>query len=63
MVLRKITIDKSVRFFPITKKSEEADINPKKLKTGSLPRKQNTIISQNNKKFLKNVANTRICNN
>ena len=49
MTLRKITIDYSVRYVP---KSEE----PKTTKAGSLPRKQNKNISQNNKKFIKNVA-------
>ena len=46
MTLRKITIDNSVKYFP---KSEQT-------KAGSLPRKQNKNISQNSKKFLKNVA-------
>ena len=49
MTLRKITIDNSVRYIP---KSEQ----PKTIKAGSLPRKQNKKISQNSKKFLKNVA-------
>ena len=46
MTLRKITIDNSVRYIP---KSEQT-------KAGSLPRKQNKNISQNNKKFLKVTA-------
>ena len=38
-------------------KKKETDIKPKKIKaSGSLPCKQNKNISQNNKKFLKNVA-------
>ena len=56
MVLRKITIDKSVRYFPITEKTKEKKTNLKTIKTGSLPSKQNKNISHNSKKFLKNVA-------
>ena len=44
MTLRKITIDNSVRYIPVTEKT----------KVGSLPKKQNKNISQNNKKFIKN---------
>ena len=47
MVLRKITIDNSVRYIPKTEK----EIKPKKVKAGSLPRKQNKKLSQNNKKM------------
>ena len=54
MVLRKITIDNSVRYIPKTEQTRES--KPKTIKAGSLPRKQNKNISQNNKKFLKNVA-------
>ena len=49
MTLRKITIDNSVRYFPVTEKT-------KTTKAGSLPRKQNKNISQNNKKFIKNIS-------
>ena len=49
MSLRKITIDNSVRYVPKSGK-------PKTVKAGSLPRKQNKKISQNNKKFLDNVS-------
>ena len=56
MVLRKITIDNSVRFIPKTAKTQEKEIKPKTIKAGSLPRKQNKNISENSKKFLKNVA-------
>jgi len=52
MTLRKITIDNSVRYIPIWEKTKETDSKPK----NSLARKQNKIFSQNNKKFLKNVA-------
>ena len=53
MILRKITIDNSVRFIPITEKTKEKEIKPKTIKAGSLPRKQNKNISQISKKFLK----------
>ena len=54
MVLRKITIDNSVRYIPITEKTKET--KPKTTKAGSIPRKQNKNCSKNNKKFLTNVA-------
>ena len=54
MTLRKITIDNSVRYIP---KSEQTRENKTEtIKAGSLPRKQNKKISQNNKKFLNNVS-------
>ena len=56
MVLRKITVDNSVKYIPITEKTKEKEINPKTIKAGSLPRKQNKNISQCNKKFLKNIS-------
>ena len=56
MVLRKIAIDSSVRYIPITEKTKENEIKPKTKKPGSLPRKQNKNNSKNNKKFLKNIA-------
>ena len=56
MTLRKITIDKSVRYIPKSEQTNEKNIKPKTIKAGSLPRKQNKNISQNSKKFLKNVA-------
>ena len=52
MVLRKITIDNSVRYIPKTEKTNEKEIKPKKVKAGSLPRKQNKKLSQNNKKWV-----------
>ncbi len=45
MVLRKITIDTSVRFIPKTEKT-------KKVKAGSRPREQNKKLSQSNKKWV-----------
>ena len=56
MLLGKKTIDNSVRYIPITEKSKETEIKPKKIKAGSLPCNQNKKISQNTKKFIKNVA-------
>ena len=56
MVLRKITIDNSVRYIPKTEKTKEKEIKPKTIKAGLLPRKQTKKISQNNKKFLNNVS-------
>ena len=52
MVLRKITIDNSVRYIPKTEKTNEKEIKPKKVKAGSLPRKQNKKLSQNKKKWV-----------
>ena len=56
MTLRKITMDNSVRYIPTTEKTKEKEIKSKTIKAGSLPRKQNKNISQNNKKFLKKVT-------
>ena len=53
MVMRKTTFDSSVRYIPITGKIKK-QIKPKTTKAGSLHRKQNRIISQNNKKIIKN---------
>ena len=62
MVLRKITIDNSVRYIPKNEQTKEIKQNPTKNKIlpvsgGKLStKKQNKNISQNNKKFLKIVA-------
>ena len=56
MTLRKITIDNSVRYIPKSEQTKEREIKSKKIKAGSLPRKQNKQISQNNKKFLNNIS-------
>ena len=56
MVLRKRTVDTSVRYIPMIEKTKERESKPKTIKAGSLPRKQNKLISQNSKKLLKNVA-------
>ena len=54
MVLRKSTVDNSVRC--ISKSEQTRGSKPKTIKTGSFPRKQNNKISQNSKKFLMNVS-------
>ena len=61
MVLRKILVDNSVRYIPISEKNKRKykkqgeQIQP--ISGGKLiTRKQNKNISQNSKKFLKNVA-------
>ena len=56
MTLRKITVDNSVRYIPKSELTKEKEINPKTIKAGSLPRKQNKKPSQSKKKFLRNVA-------
>ena len=56
MTLRKITIDKSVRYIPKSEQTKDKQIKPKPIKAGSLPRKQNKNLSQNSKKFLKNIS-------
>ena len=52
MTLRKITVDKSVRYIPTGEKPKERDSKPKTTKVGSLPRKQNKKLSQSNKKWV-----------
>ena len=56
MVLRKTTIDNRVKYNPKNEQTKEKNIKPHTVNAGSLPRKQNKNISQNNKKFLKNVV-------
>ena len=52
MVLRKITVDNSVRYIPKSEQTKERDIKPNTIKN----RKQNKNISQNNEEFVKDVA-------
>ena len=52
MVLRKITIDNSVRYVPKTEQTKEKNTKPKTTKAGSLPRKKNKNLSQNKKNLL-----------
>ena len=56
MTLTKITIDNSVIYIPKSEQTKEREIKPKKVKSGSVRRKQNKNISRNSSKFLKNVA-------
>ena len=56
MTLRKITIDKSVRYIPATEQIEEKNNKQKTIKAASLPRKKNKNFSQNSKKFVKDFA-------
>ena len=58
MTLRKITIERNVRYIPVSEKTKGRDSKSKTktIKAGSLPRKQNKNVSQNNKEFLKIVA-------
>ena len=62
MVLRKITFDDSVRYIPKNEQTKEIRQNPIKNKIqpvsgGKLnTKKQNKNVSQNNKKFIKNVV-------
>ena len=51
MILRKITIDNSVRYVPKSEKPKKK-IRPKTTKAGPLPRKQNKKLSQTNKKWV-----------
>ena len=55
MALRKITIDNSVRYIPITEKTKEKETKSKKIKAASLSHKQNKKPSENNKKFLEKI--------
>ena len=53
MILRKKFIDNNVRYIPKSEQTKENEIKPKKIKSGSLPRKRNKNISQSSNKFLK----------
>ena len=59
MVLRKLSIDNSVRYIPKSEQTRDNKLNRMKNKKQSeqiQPIKQNKNISQNNKKFIKNVV-------
>ena len=57
MVLRKITIDNSVKYVPITEKEiKQNTTKNKKIQPISGGGKQNKNCSKNNNKFLTNVA-------
>ena len=49
MVLRKISIDNSVRYIPRNEQTKGRDIKPNTIKNTSNPRKQNKNLSQNKK--------------
>ena len=54
MTLSKITFDSSVKF--ILKGEQTRENKPEPIKNKSTSKKQNESISQNNKKFLNNMA-------
>ena len=54
MTLPKITIDSGAKYVP--KSEQTREIKQNTIKNKSTPRKQNKNLSQNNKKFLKNLA-------
>ena len=56
MALRKKTIDNSFKKIAQSEQTQGRDIKPNTIKNISLPRKQNKNISQNIKKFIKNIA-------
>ena len=57
MVIRKITIDNSVKYVPIAEKEiKQNTTKNKKIQPISGGGKQNKNCSKNNKKFLTNVA-------
>ena len=64
MTFRNITVDNSVKIISHSEQTKERDNKPNTLKSNSPPRKQNTIISQNNKNLLniKAVQGFRILN-
>ena len=51
MVLRKITIDNSVRYIPQSEKTRVRESKPNTRKSDSVSRKQDKNISQNSKKI------------
>ena len=53
MPLRKITSDNSVKYIP--QSNQTSDIKPNTIKNSSLSRKQDKNISQNSKKFNKDI--------
>ena len=57
MTLRKTTVDNSVNFIPQSEQTQSfsRDIKPNTRKVVSLPRKQNKKLSQNIKKFVKDI--------
>ena len=58
-MLRKITVDNSVRYIPKFEQTKETENKPKSTKAGSLSRRQNKSTSRNSKKFVKDFAASR----
>ena len=56
MVLRKITIDNSVRYIPITEKDIKHNTTKNKKNQPVSGRKQDKKFSKNNKKFVKDFT-------
>ena len=56
MTLRKLFVDNSVRYIPKSEQTKEKNIKQSTIKSGSLSRRKNKNISQNNKKFLNNIS-------
>ena len=56
MVLRKITIDNSVRFIPKSEQTRDKLIKPNTIKNKLLPRKQGRGIPRSKKISLRNIA-------
>ena len=56
MVLRRIIIDNSAKFFPKNEQTRYKDSKPNTIKKNSTPRKQNKNVSQKIKKFIKNIS-------
>ena len=56
MTLGKITVDNFVRHIPKNEQTKGRVIEPNTLKNNSNPRKRYNSLSQNNEKFIKNVA-------
>ena len=54
MTLRKITIDNSLNYIPKSEQNQERDIKTKMIEINLLSRKQNKIVPQNKRNFLKN---------
>ena len=52
MVMRKITVDNSVRYVPKNEQTKEKEIKPRKMKAASFLRKQNKKLSRNIKKWI-----------
>ena len=52
MVLRRITVDNSVRYIPKGEQSKEKDTNPNTIRNNSNPRKKTTKFHKITKSFL-----------